>query len=47
MNLIRNIKEFIIDYFPYIYAIHNLVIKNNFHRKDALKSVNNILRDIV
>ena len=28
MNLIRNIKEFIIDYFPYIYAIHNLVIKN-------------------
>ena len=28
MNLIRNLKEFIIDYLPYLYAIHNLIFKN-------------------
>ena len=28
MNLIRNLKEFIIDYLPYLYATHNLIFKN-------------------
>ena len=28
MKLIRNLKEFIIDYLPYLYAIHDLIIKN-------------------
>ena len=28
MNLIRNLKEFLIEYLPYLYAIHDLVIKN-------------------
>jgi hypothetical protein len=35
MKLIRNLKEFIIDYLPYLYAIHDLIIKNKifFSRK--------------
>ena len=28
MKLARNLKEFIIDYLPYLYAIHDLIIKN-------------------
>ena len=28
MKLVRNLKEFIIDYLPYLYAIHDLIIKN-------------------
>ena len=28
MNFIRNFKEFIIEYLPYLYAAHNLVIKS-------------------
>ena len=28
MKIIRNLKEFMIDYFPYLYAIHDLIIKN-------------------
>jgi len=28
MKLIRNLKEFIIDYLPYLYALHDLIIKN-------------------
>jgi FkbM family methyltransferase len=28
MKLARNFKEFIIDYLPYLYAIHDLIIKN-------------------
>ena len=35
MNFIRNFKEFIIEYLPYLYAAHNLVIKSKIfiHRK--------------
>lgn len=28
MKIIRNLKEFVIDYLPYLYAIHDLIIKN-------------------
>ena len=28
MNFIRNFKELIIEYLPYLYAAHNLVIKS-------------------
>ena len=28
MNLIRNLKEFIIDHLPYLYATHDLIFKN-------------------
>ena len=28
MKIIRNLKEFVIDYLPYLYALHDLIIKN-------------------
>lgn len=35
MKFIRNLKEFLIEYFPYLYAVHDLIIKNKilFSRK--------------